>query len=93
MCLMKSATENTVMLQRLIAMLLILGKLIFCKYNTKESITTDCRMFWPGRLLLVSCTRRSGFRGVGGRGRHLVTFTRFLWGAGMQPSLDVTAHP
>ena len=28
-----------------------------------ESITTDYKMFWPGRPLLVSRARHSGFRG------------------------------
>ena len=31
--------------------------------------------------------------GVGGRGEHLVTFVRYSWHIGMQPSRDVTAHP
>ena len=72
-------------------MLLISGKLILSKYNTMESITTDCRMFWPGRPLLVSRARHPVL-GVGGREGHLVTFARYLWHVGMQLLCDITAH-
>ena len=58
-------------------MLRISGKFILSKYNTMESITTDCRMFWPGRPLLVSCTRRSGFRG-GWKGETSADFHQVL---------------